>query len=631
MEWEAVIGLEVHVQLNTKSKIFSGASTMYGAEPNTQACAIDLGMPGVLPVLNMEVGRMAVKFGLAIEAEIASYSVFDRKNYFYPDLPKGYQISQYDLPFIYDATLDVDGQEIAITRLHLEEDTGKSTHPTGENYSLIDFNRTGTPLIEMVTEPVIRDAATAKKFCQKYQQILRYLNISDADMENGEMRCEVNISLQTPGAWIYEDGQIKATGDRPLNAKAEIKNINSFKSVEKAIAYEIERQSKILDQGGKILPETRGFSDSQNITISQRVKETAADYRYFPEPDIPPIEISPELIEEIRGRLVELPNAKATRFAREYQIKPNFAEILVADKKLADWFENAVSELRAWIETSGDNWERQGQKLAQTTANWIISELLKYEQKTWPTAAHFAELVTLIYQEKINSTAGQLILKNMIATKSEPTVLMRSLNLEQTDDQAELEKVATKIIERNFEQADQYKKGKTALLQFFVGQVMAETKGKANPTTTAKILKKLLGFTLVELLVAIAIIALIISLSVISFGSVRQQGRNTQRITDIKLIQVALQNYYHDEGRYPTTLISGQPLVGSTSSTTYMAIIPIGPTPADGNCTSTNYIYTANDNNYSYSLSYCLGAATGAEATGPKCATPSGILNATCY
>jgi len=491
MKYDVIIGLEIHTELKTQSKMFCACqNNIAGQKANTAICPICLGHPGTLPMPNAKALEMILLLGLALNGQINQISKFDRKNYFYPDLPKGYQISQYDLPLIYDAALEVDDQNIAITRLHLEEDTGKLSHPNKADYTLVDFNRAGTPLIEMVTEPVITNAGQAKKFCQKYQQILRYLDISDADMEKGQMRCEVNISLQKPGTWIYQNGRIETLENHGLNPKVEIKNINSFKAVEKAANYEIERQSRLLDQGQNILPETRGWSDSQNITLSQRLKETSADYRYFPEPDIPPIEVSPESIAEIKSRLIELPQAKTKRFIREYGLKPELTETITASRTLANWFEEAVSEIRAWIETRGDDWERQGQKLSTMTANWLTSELLKYNQSEYPTPNDFAKLISLIYQDKINSSAGQKILQAMVKTKSDPLDLIKKMNLEQTDNSAELEKTIKKIIKLNPEQSALYRQGKTGLIQFFVGQTMAETKGRANPKKVLELLQK---------------------------------------------------------------------------------------------------------------------------------------------
>ncbi len=503
MKYDIIIGLEIHAELKTASKMFCRChNNPLDKEPNTAVCPICLGHPGTLPVLNQAAVVMILKLGLALDGEINLVSKFDRKNYFYPDLTKGYQISQYDLPLIYNAQLEVDSENIAITRLHLEEDTGKLTHPEKENYTLIDYNRAGTPLIEMVTEPVIRDAAAAKKFCQKYQQILRYLEISDADMEKGQMRCEANISLQKPGSWKYELGQILPTGKTELNPKVEIKNINSFKAVEKAINFEIARQTELLADNQKIAAETRGWSDSQNKTISQRKKESSADYRYFPEPDIPPLQIGDAMIEAIKSQLIELPNNKSRRFQAEYELSPDLADLLASDKHLANWYEEVISELRSWVDASGDSWERQNQKLSSSVANWISSELFKYypinsfaqlKQAGKISTKNFAELITLLVQDKINSSAGQKILSVMAEKGGAPIQIMKDLKLEQLDNSAELIEAIKKVIDSNPSQASDYKNGKVALLQFFVGQVMAETKGKANPKVLIDELKKLLS------------------------------------------------------------------------------------------------------------------------------------------
>jgi len=503
MPYDVIIGLEIHAELKTASKMFCRCHNHpIGQTPNTAVCPICLGHPGTLPVLNQAAVIMILKLGLALNGAINLISKFDRKNYFYPDLPKGYQISQYDLPLIYNAKLEVDDENIDITRLHLEEDTGKLTHPAKEDYTLIDYNRSGTPLIEMVTEPVIKNALSAKKICQKYQQILRYLEISDADMEKGQMRCEANISLQSEGSWKYADGQIVPTGKEELNPKVEIKNINSFKAVEKAINFEIERQTELLDNNKKITAETRGWSDSQNKTISQRVKESSADYRYFPEPDIPPLQISAAMIDNIKSQLVELPGDKVRRFQSEYSLSTDLAELLASDKHLANWYEEVISELRAWVLASGDSWARQNQKLSTSAANWLSSELFKYYtlnsfQPLTPdrkvTAENFAELITLLFREKINSSAGQKILSIMAAQGGSPAQIMRDLKLEQMDNSDELIAAIKKIIASNPNQTADYKKGKVNLLQFFVGQVMAETKGQANPKTLIAELKKILN------------------------------------------------------------------------------------------------------------------------------------------
>ncbi len=508
--YDVIIGLEIHTELKTKSKMFcqcplrqsdSEASNndALGKKPNTTVCPICLGHPGTLPMPNRQAIEWTILLGLALNCKINRLSKFDRKNYFYPDLPKGYQISQYDLPIAYDGNLEINGQTIAITRVHLEEDTGKLTHPTGKKYSLVDYNRAGTPLVEMVTEPVIHDAATAKKFSQTYQQILRYLDISNADMEKGEMRVEANISVQKKGKWKYLDKQIKASPGYVLNPKIELKNINSFRYMEKAVDYEIKRQIKALAEGEKLVQETRGWNQIKGETFSQRTKETSADYRYFPEPDIPPLEIEQSWIDEIKKKLIELPNQKKQRFISEYELNDYDAEILAGDKNLADYTEEVISELRAWIDSGGDTWQRQKRKLAKIAANWLISELFKHlkaDNKTIKdlkiTPENFAELITLVYQDKVNSSAAQKILAVMYNQGGDPTNIMDSLGLKQLDDQAALEKIIKEIILKNPNQVEQYKKGKTNVLQFLVGQTMSATKGKANPKIVLQILTKLL-------------------------------------------------------------------------------------------------------------------------------------------
>ena len=504
MKYDLIIGLEIHAELKTKSKMFCACDNdADNKEPNSNVCPICLGHPGTLPVPNKQAINWTILTGLALNCQISRLSKFDRKNYFYPDLPKGYQISQFDQPLAYQGRLEIDGQEILITRIHLEEDTGKSLHSSQNDQTLLDFNRAGTPLMELVTEPVIKDAATAKKFAQTYQQILRYLNISNADMEKGEMRCEANVSLQTPGSWEYRRGEILPLGKeaeaKGLNPKVEIKNINSFRALEKAINFEVKRQTKILDQGEKIEAETRGWDESRSQTFSQRSKETSADYRYFPEPDIPPLKIEENLIAELRARLPELPPAKKTRFIREYGLTAEMADIITLDKDLAAWTEQVISELNAWIEANGDEYERQSKRLGKTAANWIVRELVKRfraEDKKIAdlkiTAENFAELVCLIYQGKINSTTGQKLLDKMYREGGDPTDIMTELGWEQIDNSAELEKLVKKVIAAHPNQAAQYKNGKTNVFQFFIGQVMAESRGQANPKIVKDLLEKFL-------------------------------------------------------------------------------------------------------------------------------------------
>ncbi len=500
MDYDVIIGLEIHAELKTRSKMFCSCDNdSQGVDPNTNVCPICLGHPGTLPYPNQQAIEWTILLGLGLHCQINGFSKFDRKNYFYPDLPKGYQISQYELPFCYQGYLQVDGEKIDITRIHLEEDTGKSTHPTGKDHSLIDLNRAGTPLIEMVTEPVIRDAETAKVFCRRYQQILRYLDISNADMEKGEMRCEANVSIQEKGKWEYIDGEIKPLGDHQLNPKVELKNINSFKAMEKAVNYEIERQKKAIAEGEDLIQETRGWNENKGVTVRQRVKETSADYRYFPEPDIPPIKIDGGWISEIRARLIELPAEKKQRFEEQYSFSPENAEMIVSEKHLADYSEKVMTELRAWIDSTGDDWERQKNKLARLTSNWLLSELFSHMNKDGKkirdiaiTPENFAELLTLVYQEKINSSAGQKLLEVMYEKGGDPTDIMQEMGLEQMDNDEELENIIKEVLEKNSGQVEMYKNGKTALLQYFVGQTMAATKGKANPKKVSEILKKLL-------------------------------------------------------------------------------------------------------------------------------------------
>jgi len=502
MNYDVIIGLEIHAELKTKSKMFCSCDNdADNAAPNQHTCPICMAHPGTLPVPNKQAIEWTILTGLALHSKVNKLSKFDRKNYFYPDIPKGYQISQYDLPFVYDGYMNIDGDQVAITRIHLEEDTAKNTHPDKKDYSLIDFNRAGTPLMELVTEPVIKSAEQAKKFCQNYQRILRYLDISDADMEKGHMRCEANISVQEKGKWEYKgECKIDALGDYKLNPKVEVKNINSFKALEKAINYEIKRQIAAIEDGEKLVQETRGWNEDKNETVSQRKKETSADYRYFPEPDIPPLNISDEMITDIKKHLIEMPPEKKIRFMEEYNFTDEVADLLVSDRHLANYAENVISELRAWIDASDDEWERQKTKLAKAASNWLTGELFKHLKESNQTIKdikitpeNMAELIALSYQDKINSSAGQTIFEIMFKKGGDPTVIMQELGLEQLDDDEELENSIKEIIAKNPNQATEYRNGKEALIQFFVGQTMAATKGKANPKKVLEMLKKLLA------------------------------------------------------------------------------------------------------------------------------------------
>ncbi len=501
MKYEIIIGLEIHAELKTKSKMFCSCNNnSENSKPNTNICPICLAHPGTLPIPNKQAIEWLILLGCGLNCKVNQFSKFDRKNYFYPDIPKGYQISQYDIPFVYNGYLEIENQKIKITRIHMEEDTGKSRHPNKKNYSLIDFNRAGTPLIELVTEPVIKNANIAKKFCQRYQQVLRYLEISDADMEKGQMRCEANVSIQEEGKWEYNGNcEITPLGKYKLNPKVELKNINSFKAIEKAIEYEINRQKNALDSGKKLIQETRGWDNNKGKTITQRIKESAADYRYFPDPDIPPITISDKWLKEIKTNLIELPHKKKKRFMEQYNFNDETAEILISDKNLAKYTEQVISELREWIETNGDDWESQRRQLAQTTSNWLASKLFKYlkEDKIKITdikitPENFAELIALVHQGKINSNTGQKILEIMYKQGGDPTDIMKSLGLEQIDNDEELKKIIKKIIKNNQSQVEQYRNGKINVLQYFVGQTMKETQGKANPPKVIKILKEIL-------------------------------------------------------------------------------------------------------------------------------------------
>lgn len=504
MKYDIIIGLEIHAELKTKSKMFcSCPNSTETKEVNKNVCPICLGHPGTLPVPNKKAIDYVLMTGMSLHSKINKNSKFDRKNYFYPDLPKGYQISQFDLPFCYEGYLRVNGRKIEITRIHLEEDTGKLIHEVSKEknneYTLIDFNRAGTPLLELVTEPVIKDAKEAKEFCQEFRRVLRYLGVSNANMEKGEMRCEANISLQEKGKWEYRDGKILAIGDYKLNSKVEVKNLNSFKSVEKAINFEIERQSKLISKGEKIKSETRGFDENKEETFSQRKKESSADYRYFPEPDIPKIKINDSWLAEIHQLLPEMPGKKIDRFKRQYNLSSDITNILANERELADWYEAVVSELGAWIEASGDSYDRQEKALAKIAANWTVVEILQHlnnNKKTIKdlsiTQENFAELIYLVYKNKINSNTGQKVLKIMYEKNESPIKIVSELGLEQIDDEENLKKEILETLSSHQEQVDQYKQGKTNVIQFLLGKIMAKTKGKANPKIAMEILKDLL-------------------------------------------------------------------------------------------------------------------------------------------
>lgn len=488
MQYEPVIGMEVHIELKTRSKMFcSCANKPDEIKPNKNICPVCMGHPGTLPVANKKAIKAVIKTGLALNCTIAKFSKFDRKNYFYPDLPKGYQISQYDMPIAKGGYLQLDRKKIDITRVHLEEDTGKLLHPEKGNYSLVDLNRAGAPLMELVTEPVIYSSEEAKEFCKQLQLIVQYLDVSDADMEKGHMRCEVNISLRP------ED-------QKKFGTKVEIKNLNSFKAVERSIEYEIKRQSEILSDGGKIIQETRGWDADRQETYSQRKKESAHDYRYFPEPDIPPLDLTKEGgvfdIENIKESIPELPIYKKHRFMDQYSLSEENARIFSEDSDLADYFEQIASELRAWIQAKDIDGTLTN-KLTKLASNYILTELQKllYLNKRQISenrisAENFAEFITMIYEDKISSSAAQAMLAEMFETGGDPSNILEEKGLGQVSDEAEIEKITDSVIKNNSKSVGDFKKGKENAIKFLIGQVMKESKGKANPKVAEEILRK---------------------------------------------------------------------------------------------------------------------------------------------
>ncbi len=476
--WEVVIGLEIHVQLQTRSKIFSGASTKFGAEPNTQACIVDLGYPGVLPVLNNVAIQMAVKFGLATGSTIARRSVFARKNYFYPDLPKGYQISQYELPIVQGGEIDItldDGssKRIGITRAHLEEDAGKSLHEDFHGLTGIDLNRAGTPLLEIVSEPDMRSSAEAVAYLKSMHTLVRYLDISDANMQEGSFRCDANVS-------------VRPAGQKEFGTRTELKNLNSFRFIEKAINFEIERQIDVLEEGGEVVQETRLWDSNNNTTRPMRSKEEANDYRYFPDPDLLPVEFDDSFIEEVRKTLPELPNERRHRFEEQYSLSAYDAAVLTASKELANYYEEVVKCL------DGE---------PKMAANWIMGELsaaLNRDNKTITesavSSAEFAGLICRITDNTISGKIGKEVFEAMWAGEGAADAIIESRGLKQITDTGEIEKIIDQVIADNPSQLEQYRAGKDKLLGFFVGQVMQATQGKANPQQVNQLLKdKLAG------------------------------------------------------------------------------------------------------------------------------------------
>ncbi len=473
MTWEIVIGLEVHAQLMTHSKIFSGASTAYGAQPNTQACAVDVGLPGVLPVMNREAALMAARFGLAVGATINRVSVFARKNYFYPDLPKGYQISQFEIPVVSGGTLEIHTPEgektIRITRAHLEEDAGKSLHEQFHGMTGIDLNRAGTPLLEIVSEPDMRSPAEAVAYLRKLHSLVRTLEICDGNMQEGSFRCDANIS-------------IRRHGDKTLGTRTELKNINSFRFVERALHHEIERQIAVVEDGGDIIQETRLYDPERDQTRSMRSKEEAHDYRYFPDPDLPPLVISEADLEQLRRELPELPDARLARFISDYDLGADEAVQLTSQKEIADYYENAV--------TKADGETR-------LTANWINGELMAWlnrcntaftDSPVSPTM--LGQLVKRIQDKTISGKIAKEVFQAMWNGEGNADDVIASRSLTQITDTSAIEQAVSDVIARFPDQSEQIRAGQEKVIGFLVGQVMKATSGKANPQAVNDILKK---------------------------------------------------------------------------------------------------------------------------------------------
>jgi aspartyl-tRNA(Asn)/glutamyl-tRNA(Gln) amidotransferase subunit B len=476
MEFEPVIGLEVHAQLKTRTKIFCGCDTTFGAPPNTHVCPVCLGMPGVLPVLNRTVVEYAMKMALATHCAIAPRSRFARKNYFYPDLPKGYQISQYELPlaeggYLEIASADGNRRKIGLTRIHMEEDAGKLIHDPDRAQSLVDLNRTGVPLIEIVSEPDIRSPAEAGAYLRQLRAILRYLDISDGNMEEGSFRCDANVS-------------VRPAGSHTLGTRTEVKNINSFKFVESALAYEIQRQIAILEEGGSIVQETRLWDTGRQRTVSMRGKEEAHDYRYFPDPDLVPLAIDEEWIETIRKTLPELPQARKIRLVKDFGLPEHDAEILTSARELADYFEACVGIIKA----------------PKLVSNWIMGPLLaqlntegKSISGTPVSADRLAALLALVEGNIISGKIAKTVFDEMVRTGESPETIVKARGLVQMTDESALETVVDKVLAASPAEVEGYRGGKTKLLGFFVGQVMKETNGKANPQIVNRLLKDKLG------------------------------------------------------------------------------------------------------------------------------------------
>ncbi|MCD6407704.1 Asp-tRNA(Asn)/Glu-tRNA(Gln) amidotransferase subunit GatB [bacterium] len=466
-DYEIVIGLEVHVELLTQSKMFCGCSTKFGQPPNTQVCPVCMGMPGVLPVINLKAIELALKAAIAFHSEISPYCRFARKNYFYPDLPKNYQISQYEQPIATGGYIEVDGKKIRLKRVHLEEDAGKLIHSEkGENFSFVDFNRSGIPLLEIVSEPDINSPEEAEKYLLTLKQILEYLEISDCNMEEGSLRCDANIS-------------VRKKGENRLGVKTEVKNMNSFKSVRKALTFEGRRQINLLKKGEEIIQETRLWNENLQITEGMRSKEEAHDYRYFPEPDLVPVEINAEWIEKVKETIGELPSERKERFMRDYNLSDYDATLLTSKKEIGDYFEKCVKKFNK----------------PKIVANWIMGDLMailkekKIKINNSPmTPDYLVELLTLIEEKKITGTIGKEVLVDVFETGKSPSEIVKEKNLIQIQDEDFISKVIEEVVKENPQPVEDYKKGKEKAIGFLIGQVMKKTKGKANPQIVRELL-----------------------------------------------------------------------------------------------------------------------------------------------
>ena len=474
-DWEIVIGLEVHAQVQSKSKLFSGSSTSFGSDPNTQVSLIDAAMPGMLPVLNLECVKQAIKTGLGLKARINKHSVFDRKNYFYPDLPQGYQISQFKHPIVGEGEIKLDLQDgatksVGITRIHLEQDAGKSIHDQSPNETFIDLNRSGVALMEIVSEPDIRSSYEASEYVKKLRSILRYLGTCDGDMEKGSMRCDINVS-------------VRKVGEKKYGTRAEIKNVNSIKNIIKAVEFEAQRQVDVIEDGGEVVQETRLFDANKNETRSMRSKEEAHDYRYFPDPDLLPLDLKQDMIDEISKNLPELPDDKKEKYIKEFNLSAYDASVIVAEKSVAEFFETAANKANP-----------------KTVANWLTVELFGLLNKNnlsieeSPISADsLGKLVHFIEDGTISGKIAKTVFEEMFNSKKEPGEIIEEKGLKQVSDTGEIEKIVDSVLSENADKVAEFKSGKDKLFGFFIGQAMKISQGKANPKALNDILKQKLS------------------------------------------------------------------------------------------------------------------------------------------